>query len=80
MNGLWMRQIGGVMRLELKRTAFSKRGWWIYCLAAGPVFIALLHWLVESRRPSSTHTVGEDSVIFAGMFLLFFLRGSLFFG
>jgi len=80
MNSLWMRQLSGVMRLELKRTAFSKRGWWIYCLAAGPVFIALLHWLVESRRHSATHTVGEDSVIFAGMFLLFFLRGSLFFG
>jgi hypothetical protein len=80
MNGLWMRQIGGVLKLELKRTAFSKRGWWIYCLAAAPVFIALMHWLVESRRHSTSHTVGEDSVIFAGMFLLFFLRGSLFFG
>ena len=80
MNSLWMRQIAGVMRLELKRTAFSKRGWWIYCLAAGPVFISLLHWLVESQRHSTSHTVGEDSVIFAGMFLLFFLRGSLFFG
>ncbi len=80
MSALAMRQIAGVMRLELKRTAFSKRGWWIYCLAAAPVFIALLHWLVESHRHSSTHTVGEDSVIFAGMFLLFFLRGSLFFG
>jgi ABC-type transport system involved in multi-copper enzyme maturation permease subunit len=80
MNALWMRQMAAVMRLELKRTAFSKRGWWIYCLAAGPVFISLMHWLVESRRHSATHTVGEDSVIFAGMFLLFFLRGSLFFG
>jgi len=44
------------------------------------VFISLLHWLVESQRHSTSHTVGEDSVIFAGMFLLFFLRGSLFFG
>jgi ABC-type transport system involved in multi-copper enzyme maturation permease subunit len=80
MSNLWMRQMGGVLSLELKRTAFSKRGWWIYCLAAGPVFISLIHWLVESQRHSSSHTVGEDSIIFAGMFLLFFLRGSLFFG
>jgi ABC-type transport system involved in multi-copper enzyme maturation permease subunit len=80
MNGLAMRQIAGVMRLELKRTAFSRRGWWIYCLAAAPVFIALLHWLGAGLRHSESHTVGEDSVIFAGMFLLFFLRGSLFFG
>jgi hypothetical protein len=41
-----------------------------------------MHWLVEMRirnRPGG-HSVGEDSVIFAGMFLTFFLRGSIFFG
>jgi hypothetical protein len=75
-----MRQLAGVLSLELKRTAFSRRGWWIYCLAAGPILISLLHWAAEAGRHSNTHTVGEDSVIFAGMFLLFFLRGSLFFG
>jgi hypothetical protein len=81
MKDLWMRQIAGVLRLELKRTAFSKRGWWIYCLAIGPVIVALLHWLIElnNRRPGR-HTLGEDSVIFAGMFLVYFLRGAIFFG
>jgi len=79
MNGLALRQIGAVMRLELKRTAFSRRGWWIYCLAAAPVAISLMHWLVSGRL-GRNHTVGEDSIVFAGMFLLFFLRGSLFFG
>lgn len=79
MSALWMRQIGAVMRLELKRTAFSKRGWWIYCLAAAPVFISLMHWLM-ARRLSRNHTVGEDSVVFAAMFVWFFMRGSLFFG
>ena len=29
MNQLWMRQIGGVLRLELKKTFLSRRGWWI---------------------------------------------------
>ncbi len=38
------------MRLELKRTFLSRRGWWIYCLAAAPVGLTLLHWLVESRQ------------------------------
>ena len=37
MNGLWLSQVAGVLRLELKKTAFSKRGWWIYCLAAAPL-------------------------------------------
>ena len=80
MKDLWMRQIGGVLRLELKRTAFSRRGWWIYCLAAAPVFISLMHWLIEIQHRSHSHSIGEDSVVFAGLFLFFFLRGSLFFG
>jgi ABC-type transport system involved in multi-copper enzyme maturation permease subunit len=80
MNPAWMRQLGGVLRLELRKTAFSRRGWWIYALAAGPVLLMLAHWLTEIRRRSAHHSVGEDSVIFAGMFLLFFLRGSIFFG
>ena len=50
MNALWIRQIGGVLRLEWKKTFFSKRGWWIYLLAAGPVAICLLHWLFEMNR------------------------------
>ena len=79
MSPLWLRQIGAVLRLELKKTFFSKRGWWIYCLAAAPVLISLMHWLM-ARRLSRNHTVGEDSVVFAAMFVWFFMRGSLFFG
>ncbi len=33
MNAVWMRQIVGVLRLELKKTFLSRRGWWIYLLA-----------------------------------------------
>jgi ABC-type transport system involved in multi-copper enzyme maturation permease subunit len=80
MNPVWMRQLGGVLRLELKKTAFSRRGWWIYMLAAAPVLLMLAHWLTEVGRRSAHHSIGEDSVIFAGAFLFFFLRGSIFFG
>ena len=67
MKDLWVRQIAGVLRLELKRTAFSRRGWWIYCLAIGPVLISLLHWLIETHRRSGRHSLGDDSVAFAGI-------------
>jgi ABC-type transport system involved in multi-copper enzyme maturation permease subunit len=80
MNTLWLRQIGGVLRLELKRTAFSKRSWWIYLLAAAPIGISLLHWMIEARPRSNRHSLGEDAIVFAALFLLFFLRGSMFFG
>jgi len=80
MKGVWMRQIGSVLRLEMRKTFFSKRGWWIYCLALGPVAIALLHWLFELRRHGGRHSLGEDSIVFAGLFLFFYLRATIFFG
>jgi ABC-type transport system involved in multi-copper enzyme maturation permease subunit len=81
MSPLWLRQIGAVLRLELKKTFFSKRGWWIYCLAAGPVVITMLHWLFELRQGGGHHhTLGEDSTIFAALFLFFYLRATIFFG
>ena len=36
--------MGGVLRLELKKTFLSKRGWWIYVLALGPLAVVLIHW------------------------------------
>jgi ABC-type transport system involved in multi-copper enzyme maturation permease subunit len=74
------RQVASVMRLELKKTFFSKRGWWVYFLAAGPVAITMLHWLFELSHHGGRHNVGEDSMVFAGLFLFFYLRASIFFG
>ena len=68
MNQLWMRQIGGVLRLELKKTFLSKRAWWIYLLALGPVAITLLHWMMGSRRSFGHHSLGDDTQAFAAMF------------
>src|ERR1043166_2317237 len=87
MNPVWVRQIIGVLRLELKKTFLSKRGWWIYLLALGPVALTLIHWLVfaspgkliESRRPVS-HRPGEDSLVFAALFMFYYLRAGIFFG
>jgi len=36
-------QITAVMRLELKKSFFSRRGLWIYLLALGPAFLYLIH-------------------------------------
>lgn len=76
----WARQIGGVLRIELRKAFLSKRGWWIYFLALGPVFLTLIHWLFELRRGGGRHSMGEDSVIFAGLFMFYYLRAGIFFG
>ena len=60
MNALWARQLGGVFRLEWKKTFLSRRGWWIYCLARiAPVALTLLHWMFESRSSrGNRHELG----------------------
>jgi ABC-type transport system involved in multi-copper enzyme maturation permease subunit len=80
---LALRQIGAVIRLELKKTFFTRRGWWVYLLALAPVGLTLLHMLVEMRmqsRPHRGHTIMQDGFIYAGMFQLYFLRLGIFFG
>jgi ABC-type transport system involved in multi-copper enzyme maturation permease subunit len=79
----YLRQIGGVLRLELKKTFFAKRGWWVYLLALGPLAITILHWMFEAARHGSRgggHSIGEDTLVFAGLFHFYYLRLGIFFG
>lgn len=80
MKDLWMRQVAAVLRLEMKKTFFSKRGWWIYLLALGPVGLTLLHWLLEMRQQAGRHSLGQDSLVFAAIFHFYYLRLGIFFG
>ena len=42
-SGLWLTQIMAVMRLEMKKTFFAKRGVWVYVLAFAPVVLYLVN-------------------------------------
>ncbi len=80
MSRAWIRQVGGVIRLEWKKTFLSRRGWWVYLLALAPVSLALMHTLFEGRFRRFGHSVFQDSQIFAGMFEVYFLHLGIFFG
>lgn len=80
MNGVWARQLGGILRLELRKSFFSRRGWWIWLLALAPMALSILHWVLQISRPSVRHSLGEDSMVFAGMFQFYYLRLGIFFG
>jgi hypothetical protein len=73
---IWKRQILAIMRIDLAKTFFAKRGLWIYLLAFIPVVPMLGHWMFGHRD----HPLGEDVQIFAGIFQFFFLRIAIFFG
>lgn len=48
MNPLWMKQVMAVLRLEIRKSFFARRGLWIYLLA----FVPLLIWgghAIESK-------------------------------
>jgi hypothetical protein len=78
---LYLREIAGVLRLELKKTFFSKRGWWVYLLALGPLAITGLHWISELARPGrGGHSIGDDMRVYAGLFHFYYLRLGIFFG
>lgn len=49
MMSVWLAQIGAVIRLEMKKTFFAKRGLWVYFLALAPVALFAIHSLVEMQ-------------------------------
>jgi hypothetical protein len=78
-----LRQVVAVIRLELKKTFFSRRGWWVYLLALAPLGLTLMHSLILLRARSMGrpgHSVIQDSESFAIMFQVYFLRLGIFFG
>ena len=79
MNPLWVVQVLAVLRLEMKKTFFSKRGFWIYLLALAPVVLFAGHSIVEIKlgRPCD---FGEDTNIFGMTFQFFYVRLAIFFG
>ena len=75
---LWLRQIVAIMRIDLRKTFFAKRGLWIYLLAFAPEVPMVGHWLFSRGRQNDS--LGQDVQIFAGIFQFFYLRVAIFFG
>ncbi len=79
MKTLWLTQIAAIIRLEMRKTFFSKRGLWVYLLALMPVIIFGGHtW--ERLYHHRSCDFGQDTNIFAGIFQLLDMRLVLFFG
>ena len=45
MTSVWWAQIKAVVRLEMRKTFFARRGLWIYVLAALPVLLFVAYAL-----------------------------------
>lgn len=50
MSRIWWAQIKAVIRLELKKTFFARRGLWIYVLALLPVFLFIIYGIATANQ------------------------------
>jgi len=66
--GLWWAQIRSVIRLEMRKTFFAKRGIWVYLLALAPAAlffadsIAVIHDRDRRADTASTHPVSREAL------------------
>jgi ABC-type transport system involved in multi-copper enzyme maturation permease subunit len=66
--GLWWAQIRSVIRLEMRKTFFAKRGIWVYLLALAPAAlfladsIAVIHDRDRKAEEASTHAVNREMI------------------
>ena len=65
----WLTQIAAVMRLEIKKSFFARRGLWIYLLALAPVFIFALgafmarnFHVFETTMPANSHLLTQEQL------------------
>jgi hypothetical protein len=60
MTGIWWAQIKAVIRLELKKTFFARRGLWIYVLALLPVLLFVAYGIATESRQNHSMKVARQ--------------------
>lgn len=75
--GLWLRQIGAIMRLELGKNFFSRRSILIYLIALLPLFPLTVLAFVPPGEDRSFNNLG---LIYAVLYHSLILRTVIFFG
>lgn len=60
MKKLWWAQIKAVVRLEMKKTFFARRGLWIYALALLPVLLFVAYSIVSMHQVSRSASIARQ--------------------
>lgn len=80
LNSLRRRQLGTIVRLELRKNLRSWRGLWLYLLALLPLLPITLHTLATAFGYGSAHPMDNDTTGLAAIFQFYYLRLGIFFG
>src|SRR5215472_17321767 len=61
MKRMWLAQALAVIRLELKKTFFAKRGLWIYLLALMPLVLFVGHAIFDHHQSEQRDQIASQS-------------------
>src|SRR5271169_5543091 len=57
---IWWAQIKAVIRLEMKKTFFARRGIWIYVVAALPVLLFIAYAIALSNQQGRSASIARQ--------------------
>lgn len=60
---LWCTQILAIVRLEMKKTFFARRGLWVYLLAFAPLLLFVTHSVSVAHRQDQLRRIARDHPI-----------------
>jgi hypothetical protein len=60
MSRIWWAQIRAVIRLEMKKTFFARRGLWIYVLALLPILIFIAYGIAAAKMENQRAEVARE--------------------
>jgi len=60
---LWCTQILAIVRLEMKKTFFARRGLWVYLLAFAPLVLFVSHSVATGHRRDQLERIARDHPI-----------------
>ena len=61
MTKLWWAQVKAVVRLEMRKTFFARRGLWIYVLALLPLLLFVAHAVIVSHEQGQNREIASHS-------------------
>ena len=60
MIGLWCKQILAVLRIEMRKTFFARRGIWVYLLALAPVLLFTAHTIIAPQQQNRLEQISAQ--------------------
>lgn len=65
---LWLTQVLAIIRLEMKKTFFARRGLWVYLLALAPLVLFVTHSIAMGHRRDQLERIARAHPISSALF------------